>query len=75
MNTHARTHTYTHEHTRTHARTQTHTHTYTQDEDLKFRTVPQLEIFYPNSVKMAREVLHEATGEVLKVCVCVCVAA
>uniref|UniRef100_A0A7S3VP67 ThiC-associated domain-containing protein n=1 Tax=Dunaliella tertiolecta TaxID=3047 RepID=A0A7S3VP67_DUNTE len=36
-------------------------------EQLQFRDVPTLEKFYPNSVKMAREVVHEPTGEVLRV--------
>jgi len=38
-----------------------------QVEQLSFREVPALEKFFPNSVKMAREVVHESTGEVLKV--------
>lgn len=34
---------------------------------MQFRDVPTMESVYPNSTKQHHEVVHEATGEVLKV--------
>jgi len=36
-------------------------------DDVNFRTVPRMEEVFPRSTKMHTEVVHEATGEVLKV--------
>lgn len=38
-----------------------------QEEDIKFRDVPRLEECFPASTKMHTEVVHEATGETLRV--------
>lgn len=38
-----------------------------QVEEVRFRTVPLLEEVYPNSSKVHTEVVHQRTGEVLKV--------
>jgi hypothetical protein len=38
-----------------------------QVENVQFRDVPVMESVYPNSTKLNQEVVHEPTGEVLKV--------